>query len=162
MKPTGITFVDSGPYQGDPLLTDRDTNEVLRYDAGTNLTTPFVPAGSGGLTKPWKAISGPDGDLAEILKLATFAGPTAALKPPHLTNPKGSISSIAAKLRDVTAAHGFARSDVTAALCRRAVSSSWRSHRPTQTEPDETASDDEADAASELPFLAAACHNAAV
>ena len=34
-----------------------------------------------------------------------------------------------------------------------------RSHRRTQAEPDESASDDEADALSELSFLAQECHS---
>ena len=63
VAPIGLTLAENGPYQGDLFLTDRDTNEVLRYDADTNLTTPFVSAGSGGLTTPWKAIFGPDGHL---------------------------------------------------------------------------------------------------
>jgi hypothetical protein len=52
--------------------------------------------------------------------------------------------------------------DVTAALYQGAVSSSGRSHRCTQAELDESASDDEADAVSELPFEPAECHLAAV
>lgn len=42
--------------------------------------------------------------------------------------------------------------DVTAALSQGAVSSSGRSHRRTQAEPDRTASNDEADAVSEAAF----------
>jgi hypothetical protein len=53
--PEGITL---GP-DGNLYIANYGTNEVLRYNTTSGLTS-FVPAGSGGLSGPRKAIFGPD------------------------------------------------------------------------------------------------------
>ncbi|MFO0846567.1 MAG: Calx-beta domain-containing protein, partial [Gemmataceae bacterium] len=55
-NPIGITF---GP-EGSLFIANRNANEVLRYSNGVLST--FVPAGSGGVALPRRAVFGPDGN----------------------------------------------------------------------------------------------------